>query len=355
MKISKQILDVINSLAGKYNFNVDEAVAFLTDAKTDSSSDSSVKSENDKIETCRKNITLWQKKLDDGKIKEEARDKHVEKIDKEQKKLEKLLVSEGKSGAGDKPVDTSKKEKRFPKFADKTTKDFKAALEKEGVEMTDVIKKEFQQYVNDLTDDDFENGKLVDHMKAFAKLKVPIVVPVEVPVVAEKVDDKKKSRVTRLNGAQFKAAVEREGVEFKEDFKKEFKKYVDDMTDEQYKNGGVLTDHMDAFAKSKKTPAKEPEDVSENNDKVFEISLKELQTISMLTHMGESVRLYWDGDNGRVVQGPDRDDDEDFEEIKFDGRDYVIGQKSGRVYEALDSGDVFAGYVGVLKFKMLKI
>jgi 2',3'-cyclic-nucleotide 2'-phosphodiesterase (5'-nucleotidase family) len=174
---------------------------------------------------------------------------------------------------------------------------------------------------------------------------------VEVPVVT----DKKKSRIDRLDAKKFKASFEREGVEFKEDYKKEFKKYVDEMTDEQYKKC-VLTDHMDAFAKSKKTaPANEPEEVSENTDKVFEISLKELQSISMLTHMGESVRLYWDGDNGRVVQGPDRDDDEDFEEIKFNGKDYVVGQKTGRVYEALDQGDVFAGYVGVLKFKMLTI
>jgi hypothetical protein len=354
MKISKQILNAINSLAKKYNFNVDEAVAYLTDAKTDPGSDSSVKTENDKVETCRKNIALWQKKLDEGKIKDELREKHVEKIDKEQKKLDKLLSSDSKDDKSTKSAASEKKEQRIKKVSPATASQLKTALEKEGVEMTDAIKEEYKQYVNDMPEDDYMRSGSGDVMKAFAKLKLPPAVTPVVPAEAPVVTDKKKSRIDRLDGKKLKASFERESVEFKEDFKKEFKKYVDDMTDEQYKKC-VLTDHMDAFAKSKKTPAKEPEDVSENNDKVFELSLKELQSISMLTHMGESVRLYWDGDNGRVVQGPDRDDDEDFEEIKFDGRDYVIGQKTGRVYEALDQGDVFAGYVGVLKFKMLTI
>jgi len=365
MKISKQILNAINNLAKKYNFNVDEAVAYLTDAKADAGSDTSIKSENDKVETCRKNIALWQKKLDEGKIKDDVRGKHVEKIEKEQKKLEKLLSSDSKST---KSASSEKKEQRIKKVSPAIASQLKAALESEGVEVTDENKKkfadEYKQYVNDMPEDDYMRNGSGDVMKAFAKLKlppavvpvqVPVQVPVEVPVVAEKVDDKKKTRVARLNATQLKAAVEHEGVEFKDDYKKEFKKYVDDMTDEDFKKG-VLTDHMVTFAKSKKTtPAKEPEDVSENTDKVYEVSLKELQSISMLTHMGESVRLYWDGDNGRVVQGPDRDDDEDFEEVKFNGKDYVVGQKTGRVYEALDQGDVFAGYVGVLKFKMLTI
>jgi hypothetical protein len=362
MKISKQILNAINSLAKKYNFNVDEAVAYLTDAKTDPGSDSSVKTENDKVETCRKNIALWQKKLDEGKIKDELREKHVEKIDKEQKKLDKLLSSDSKDDKSTKSASSEKKEQRIKKVTPATASQLKTALEKEGIEVNDENKKkfveEYKQYVNDMPEDDYMRSGSGDVMKAFAKLKLPPavapVVPVEAPAEVPVVADKKKSRIDRLDGKKLKASFERESVEFKEDFKKEFKKYVDEMTDEQYKKC-VLTDHMDAFAKSKKTPAKEPEDVSENNDKVFELSLKELQSISMLTHMGESVRLYWDGDNGRVVQGPDRDDDEDFEEIKFDGRDYVIGQKTGRVYEALDQGDVFAGYVGVLKFKMLTI
>jgi hypothetical protein len=360
MKISKQILNAINSLAKKYNFNVDEAVAYLTDAKADVGSDTSIKSENDKVETCRKNIALWQKKLDEGKIKDDARDKHVEKIDKEQKKLDKLLSSDSKST---KSASSEKKEQRIKKVTPATALQLKAALESEGVEVTEENKKkfveEYKQYVNDMPEDDYMRSGSADVMKTFAKMKLPPAVAPEVPAevpVAEKVDDKKKTRVTRLNATQFKAAVEHEGVEFKDEYKKEFKKYVDDMTDEEYKTG-VLTDHMITLAKSKKTevPAKEPEDVAENTDKVYEVSLKELQSISMLTHMGESVRLYWDGDNGRVVQGPDRDDDEDFEEVKFNGKDYVVGQKTGRVYEALDQGDVFAGYVGVLKFKMLTI
>ena len=361
MKISKQTLNVINLLAGKYNFNVDEAVSYLTDAKADAKADSgsetSIKSSDDKIETCRKNITVWQKKLDDGKIADDKKEKHVEKIAKEQKKLDKLMTSDAKT------VDsTDKKEKRIKRFSPVLASQLKVALEKESIEMTDAHKKEFQRYVEDLTDDDYRKDGLADHMRAFAKLKTPSpAVPTEAPVAAPVVVDKKEkeTRIKRFTPGitnHLKAALEKEGVEFKDDHKKELKQYVDDMTDEEFKTG-VLTDHMDMFAKTKKSAViqKEPEAVEENSDKVFEISLKELQSISMLSPMGESVRLYWDGDNGRVVQGPERDDYEDFEEVKFNGNDYVIGQNTGRVYEALDSGDVFAGYVGVLKFKMLKI
>jgi hypothetical protein len=248
--------------------------------------------------------------------------------------LDKLLSSDSKST---KSASSEKKEQRIKKVSPAIASQLKAALESEGIEMTDAIKEEYKQYVNDMPEDDYMRSGSADVMKTFAKLKLPPAVapevPAEAPATTDKVDDKKKTRVARLNATQFKAAVEHEGVEFKEEYKKEFKKYVDDMTDEDFKKG-VLTDHMVTFAKSKKTevPAKEPEDVAENTDKVYEVSLKELQSISMLTHMGESVRLYWDGDNGRVVQGPDRDDDEDFEEVKFNGKDYVVGQNTGRVY-----------------------
>ena len=363
MKISNQTLNVINLLAGKYNFNVDEAVSYLTDAKADAKGDSgsetSVKSGVDKIEACRKNIAVWQKKLDDGKIADDKKEKHVEKIAKEQKKLDKLISSESKETDKKKADSTDKKEKRIKRFSPVLASQLKTALEKESIEITETHKKEFQKYVEDLTDDDYRKDGLAEHMRTFAKLKTPTPVVSETPVAAPEVAEKKEkeTRIKRFTPGitnHLKAALEKEGVEFKEDHKKELKQYVDNMTDEDFKKG-VLTDHMDKFAKTKKTSEKEPETVEESSDKVFEISLKELQDISMLSPMGESVRMYWDGDNGRVVQGPDRDDDEDFEEVKFNGKDYVVGQNTGRVYEALDSGDVFAGYAGVLKFKMLKI
>jgi Skp family chaperone for outer membrane proteins len=225
MKISKQILNAINSLAKKYNFNVDEAVAYLTDAKTDPGSDSSVKTENDKVETCRKNIALWQKKLDEGKIKDELREKHVEKIDKEQKKLDKLLSSDSKDDKSTKSASSEKKEQRIKKVTPATASQLKTALEKEGVEVNDENKKkfveEYKQYVNDMPEDDYMRSGSGDVMKAFAKLKLPPavtpVVPVEAPAEVPVVADKKKSRIDRLDGKKLKASFERESVEFKED------------------------------------------------------------------------------------------------------------------------------------------
>jgi hypothetical protein len=40
-------------------------------------------------------------------------------------------------------------------------------------------------------------------------------------------------------------------------------------------------------------------------------------------------------------------------EVKFEGLKYVVGDKTGRVYEARDTGDIFAGFIGVGKFKKM--
>jgi hypothetical protein len=62
----------------------------------------------------------------------------------------------------------------------------------------------------------------------------------------------------------------------------------------------------------------------------------------------------WDADKGRAVVGPDADEDEDIEEIAFEGKTYGVGEKSGRVYLEVNDKDVFQGFIGVGKFKAMK-
>lgn len=239
----------------------------------------------DKIAACRKNIELWQKKLSDGKAKDA--DKQKEKIEKEQKKLAKLLEKapkvEEKKPEPKKAEKPAEKEKRIKRFSPVMATQLKTALDGVKVEMTDKLKKEFQQYVEDLTDDDFRKEGLADHMRAFAKLKAPVEEP-----EAEEEDDEEESETVTVK----------------------------------------------------------------SDSKIVDVTLKELQDIGMTATI-DPPGTFWDADNGRFVKGPEADDDEDFETVNFDGKEYVVGEKTGRVYEARDSGDVFAGFIGVGKFKTM--
>lgn len=295
-QMESKLYAMVSCLADNYGFDADAAFEFVrweTDVdhvgeflnmvKTDIEKPAKPvekKDENDKIATCKKNIALWTKKLD-GKFKDDdAKSKHLEKIEKEKAKLEKLekkapetVKVETKVETKEKPEKKVEKEKRIKRFSPVMSAQLKTALENVKVEMTDKHKKEFQQYVEDLTDDDFRKEGFADHMRAFAKLKAPI---------AEVVIDV--------------------------------------------------------------APAESP--------KVAEISLQDLQAIDMAAAI-DPPGTFWDADNGRFVKGPDADDDEDFEEVKFEGLNYVVGEKTGRVYEAHDTGDVFSGFIGVGKFKKM--
>jgi hypothetical protein len=79
------------------------------------------------------------------------------------------------------------------------------------------------------------------------------------------------------------------------------------------------------------------------------LSLKDLQSITVVASV-EPTGTFWDADKGRFVTGPDSEEDEDIEEITFDGKTYGVGEKSGRVYLEVNDKDVFQGFIGVGKF-----
>jgi hypothetical protein len=284
------IRSTIAKLAEKYGFDQDEAYTYLTKHDADVGSVSTTGDIPEKIATCIKNITLWQKKLDEGKVKDT--DKHREKLDKEKKKLEKL---EGKKPA-EPAVEPPKKEAPPKKETPKKTTPKKEATPKK------------------------EDAK----------------------------DEKRIKRFSPVMSTQLKAALP-DGIDLSDKIKKEFQQYIEDLTDDDYRKEG-LGDHMRAFAKTKAPTKMElPTDPS----KIYPVSLDDLQTVMTAT-LDDSPGTFWDASNGRFVKGPDAEDDEDFTEVKFESKAYVVGDKTGRVYEAHDSGDVFAGFIGVGKFKAMK-
>ncbi len=281
---------IVDKLANKYGFDADEAMEVLKAEVSDSDS-------SDKIAVCKKNIDLWQKKLAEGKVKDE--DKQREKIEKEQKKLEKL---ESKL----KPAPAIKPKKEETKTDDESKPKPKAKKEE-------------------------PKPKAKEEPKEKPK-----------PKAKEEPKEKRIKRFSPVMVTQLTAALSAVKVSMSDKLKKEFQQYIEDLADDDFRKEG-LADHMRAFAK-----LNEPK----SDDKVVDVTLKELQDIET-TSTVEPPGTYWDADSGRFVKGPEAEDDEDFEDTTFDGMKYVVGQKTGRVYEARDSGDVFAGFFGVGKFKKM--
>lgn len=332
------IRNMIDALAGKYKFDGDEAFEFIqweTDVNHVAEFLKMVNAEmpkqvttsvekggaaggaqqnaeiDEKIATCKKNIELWEKKLSNGKAKDA--DKQQEKIEKEKAKLAKLekkagvkVVERKVEAKAETKKETEKetekkveakaetKEKRIKRFSPVMASQLKKTLGESGLEMNDTMKKEFQQYIEDLSDTHYRESGLADHMRDFVKTK-------------RKTEKK----------AEAKAEGEGETAPI---------------------NPKMGTSNA----------------VGGDGPSVHILSLKALQEIGTVASV-DPPGNFWDADNGRFVTGPAKDEDEDFIEITFEKKKYVVGENTGRVYEVHETDDVFAGFVGVGKFKGMKM
>jgi DNA polymerase III gamma/tau subunit len=230
------------------------------------------------LQKARKNVALWTKKLDANKFKDEAaKQKHVEKLEKEKKKLQTLEEAEPKSEPvkAEEPKKEKKvSDKRISRMTPTLTGQLKLALEEFKLEMTDKLKKEFVKYIDDLTDDDFRRTGLADHMREFAKLKAPVSETVELPVepTVEQVDFPTLRRIKKV---------------LKEDLSKP----------------GV----------------------------------------------------YFNTETSTFVTGPLEQDEDVSDPVVLNGKEYVIGDKTGRVYEVGKDKDIFAGFTGIGQFYELDL
>lgn len=318
--MATKIYNLVSCLADNYGFDADEAYEFIqweTDVNhvevicpkkdeekpaSKAEEKSEPKVENDAVATCRKNIELWTKKLKEGKVKDVA--KQQEKIEKEEKKLAKLLqkspdASSKTASPATTVSKTDSKEKRIKRMSPVMADQLKLALRDVKLEYTDKLKKEFVEFVEELTEDDFRKQGLADHMRSFAKLKAP--------------DVEKKP----------------ESEEDKED------EQESEEEDEVPQAQSVAVGGGPSNPSPKRIP------------------LEDLQKIEMTASVGP-VGNFWDADNGRFVTGPDADEDEDVDEVEFEGKTYAVGEKTGRVYEPLEDTDKFVGFIGVGKFKAMK-
>ena len=301
------MIEIVNKLAKKFNFDIKEAMDHLNVLAADVAERESVassagtKTKLSPIEQCRKNIALWEKKQTANKFKDdEAKNKHQAKLDKEKAKLAKL----------------------------------------EGVK---VIK----------TD---------DAPKAEAKT--------ESKADAKRISRMSPTLKTALRKALATAGQVFTDDEWKGSKKpEEFKNYVNSLSSEA-ESAKALEKHMEDFAapsteaEAEVQAAAEPAESSEPQM----ITIKELRAIKKLTATSTPGE-FWDGDKGRFVKGPAEDTSEDMVELKiktqvphggagsdkpkFEMLDHVVGEKTKRLYRCGedDAPDQFVGYIGFGEFK----
>jgi len=145
------------------------------------------------------------------------------------------------------------------------------------------------------------------------------------------------------------AAFNEAEIAWKDAYANDYKTFANAVADDVWSTKAPL-DHMKDFAQTKKVVA--PESVPEDAN-VVTLKYNQLLKTSVVDNYGAGV--YWDADKKRFVKGPDAVDDEDENEVTFDGSVYMVGETSKRVYIVTDETDVFVGFVGVGKFAAMKV
>jgi hypothetical protein len=163
--------------------------------------------------------------------------------------------------------------------------------------------------------------------------------------VAEPAPEPKKKVIRLTKEHKSNLAIACEVEEVSETLRKDFVQYVSDLTDGDF-SSKKLDDHIIDFANLKKGSSAEKE------QSVEILELEELQKLKSLNET-DTVGVFKNAN--QLVTGFPHDGDEDATEVEFEGSTYVVGDKTGRVYETIGQKDVFKGFVGVGKFKNMKV
>ena len=157
---------------------------------------------------------------------------------------------------------------------------------------------------------------------------------------------KKETRIPRMTPAlkkKLETEMTRQGVVVDDAFYGEYRKHINEMSEEDYNNHENKDDHMVDYVSTK---------VKGSNAAGGGPASPEVKKVSELKGLEEVGTGIFKNKSGKLVTGPTEDVDEDMEDAKFDGEEYILGTKTKRVYKADPSGgpDVFCGFWGIGKF-----
>jgi hypothetical protein len=368
MENNAEIIKMIEKLAGKFGFDVEEAKAFVAEKSDNASDTGSEKVKLSPIEKARKNLKNWNEKLVANKFKdEESKTKHEEKIAKEQAKLDKL---ESASEAKPKPAPKKGKAKKDEVVETKP----KPEPKKGKAKKEEAVEAESEKEEVKVVETKAESKPEVTPKKGKKTEEAPTAPKKGKKKEEEKVEetetkpDKSEKRIKRMSPTlqkQFAEVLYRGHLETTDERKREFLMSIEELTDDEFKAKGLI-DHMRDYAKSVNDRAgsdwggagdkpqfdKPPAEEDKDERGAVSVSLDELRSIKMTATI-EPVGTYWDADNGRYVKGPEENEDEDIIETPFEGKKYGVGEKTGRIYLEVNGRDVFQGFLGVGAFKTM--
>ena len=389
MESNAEFIKMIEKLAEKFGFDVKEAKAFVTEKSGHESDTSSDKVKLSPIEKARKNLKVWREKLTANKFKdEESKSKHEEKIAKEQAKLEKLESAEVKpapvKGKGKAKKEEAKAESKPAPKKGKGKKEEAVEAESEKEEAKaeskpapkkgkgkkeEAVEAESAKEEVKVVKTETESKPEVTPKKGKKTEEAPMAPKKGKKEEAEAESDKAEKRIKRMSPTlqkQLAEVLSRAHLEASEERKRAFLVFIEGLTDDEFKAKGLI-DHMRDFAKSANDAAgpdwgggggggpqfdaAPKEEAAKDERDTVTVSLEDLQAIKTTATI-EPVGTYWDADTGRYVKGPDAAD-EDCDVVSFEGKDYGVGEKTGRVYLEVNDVDVFQGFIGVGKFKTM--
>jgi hypothetical protein len=207
--MSKQLKDVATKVATDHNVSdvnkmVDDLMVAmgLMEIQVKTAKTKSVKSDKDSVVSTGKKRVVSKKMKDAFLALEGANDDLLKELIKEYKTAEDVesfdAFSRAKLGLSPLVKETKprkekkeKKEKkgRFDKWNPTSTKLFKTITEENSGIVTDDLKKEFQTYIDGLSDEHFASASIQGHMRAFSSEKSEVVEEKKEIVVEETNDD----------------------------------------------------------------------------------------------------------------------------------------------------------------------
>ncbi len=151
------------------------------------------------------------------------------------------------------------------------------------------------------------------------------------------------ARVLKALKVKLDAEAAKKGVTTNDEFYANYRKYINEMSDDEYAKHENKDDHMADYVTLVKG------DSNAAGGGPAPLVNKKVSELKNLKETGIGI---FQEKNGTLVTGPAEDEDEDMEDASFNGEDYVLGTKTGRVYKVDPAGgpDTFCGFWGVGKF-----
>ena len=347
----KIIEQTVSALAERYEFDAAEALAFVMEEnrKASPALARAIKA----VKTTETKIAELEQKIADKKVK------NVEKSEETLAGLRTKLAEQnervnaiGVKAAPKKAVETepeteteAPKKKRAPrKKAEPETEpktDTEPETETEAPKKKRAPRKKAEAEPEPKTDTEPETETEAPKKKRAPRKKAETDTDAPAPRYGKKLAAcVKKELLAAFNEAE---------IAWKDAYANDYKTFANAVADDVWSTKAPL-DHMKDFAQSKKVVA--PDSVPEDAN-VVTLKYNQLLKTSVVDNYGAGV--YWDADKKRFVKGPDAVDDEDANEVTFDGSVYMVGETSKRVYMVTDETDVFVGFVGVGKFAAMKV